>query len=245
MSTPGNDYKRELEKIAEVHLIPDPGQKADVIVRSHMLNRVMPWVKGPEVLEMGAGEAMWTQAVVEAFGHSSIVDGSGALLKNAQANYGDKVKCYESFFEEFLPPNGIRFQTVIATHVLEHVNDPVRVLRQAQKWLALGGRIFAAVPNAMSLHRRLGVKMGLLKTVYDFSERDYRIGHQRVYDLERLKADVSAAGLKIVHVQGFMLKILPVAMMADFPPALTKALADLGDDLPPEMLADIGLVLEP
>jgi hypothetical protein len=70
------------------------------------------------------------------------------------------------------------------------------------------------------------------------------VGHQRVYDLDKLKADAAAAGLKILHVQGFVLKILSAAMMAGFPLALTKAMADLRDELPPEILADGGLVLE-
>jgi 2-polyprenyl-3-methyl-5-hydroxy-6-metoxy-1,4-benzoquinol methylase len=244
-TSPDADYKQRLEEIAGTHLIPDPAQKADAVLRSHIRDRIMRWVRGPEVLEMGAGELMWTQGIVESFGHSSIVDGSGSLLKNARAVYGDKITCYDSLFEEFLPPDGIRFDTVIATHVLEHVNDPVAVLQHARKWLAPGGRIIVAVPNATSLHRRLGVKMGLLKTVYDFSERDYLAGHRRVYDLNKLKADATAAGLKILHEQGFVLKILSAAMMVSLPLALTKAMADLGDELPPEMLADIGLVLEP
>ena len=33
-------------------------------------------------------------------------------------------------------------------------------------------------------------------------------------------------------------------MMADFPEPLFKALFDMGDELPPEMTSDIGLVLE-
>jgi 2-polyprenyl-3-methyl-5-hydroxy-6-metoxy-1,4-benzoquinol methylase len=240
-----SNYKRRIEETAEPYLAPDPGQKVDALLRSHIRDRVMRWVVGPEVLEMGAGELMWTQEIVEKLGHSSIVDGSASLLENATATYGDKVTCYESFFEDFTPPGGRRFQTVVATHVLEHVCTPVQVLKRSHDWLAEGGRMILVVPNATSLHRRLGVKMGALKTVYDFSERDYRLGHQRVYDLETLKADALAAGYKIIHIQGFFLKILPVAMMADFSEALVKALFEVGDEIPPEMSSDIGLVLEP
>lgn len=71
------------------------------------------------------------------------------------------------------------------------------------------------------------------------------MGHQRVCDLDKLKADATAAGLKILHVQGFVLKILSAAMMADFRLAPSKAMANLGDEAPSEMLANIGLVLEP
>jgi SAM-dependent methyltransferase len=236
---------QRLDEIADTYLVPDAGQQVDTMVRGHIRDRIMRWVRGPEILEMGSGEGPWTGEIVERFGHSSVVDGSGKLLQSVRDVYGDKVRCYESYFENFVPPGGLRFQTVIATHVLEHVQDPVQVLRQSRQWLAPGGRIIAVVPNATSLHRRLGVKMGLLKTVYDFSERDLVLGHHRVYDLEQFKSDASSAGFRIVHIQGFFLKILPVSRMVDFPESLMKGLFDLADELPPEMSADIGLVLEP
>jgi len=245
MSTPDAiSYKARLENMAGRYLEPDPGQRVDALLRAHIRDRILQWVRGPEILEMGAAELMWTSEIIAQFGHSAIVDGASKLLENAKAVYQDKVTCYESFFEEFMPPGGFRFQTVIATHVLEHVYEPVKVLARSREWLAPGGRMILIVPNATSLHRRIGVKMGTLKTVYDFSERDYQLGHQRVYDLEMLNAHAIEAGYRIVHKQGFLLKILPVSKMVDFPEPLVKALFDIADELPAEMSADIGLVLE-
>ena len=182
-------YKHHIEQSAQVYLSGDPGQKVDTMLRHHIRDRIMQWVRGPEIIEMGAAELTWTEEVIERFGHSTIVDGSGYLLRHAEATYGAKVACYESLFENFTPPDGKRFQTVIATHVLEHVYEPVQVLRHCHEWLAPGGRMIVIVPNATSIHRRLGVKMGTLQTVYDFTERDVQLGHQRVYDLDRLKSD--------------------------------------------------------
>jgi 2-polyprenyl-3-methyl-5-hydroxy-6-metoxy-1,4-benzoquinol methylase len=182
--------------------------------------------------------------MIQRFGRTSVIDGSRKLLQNLKDTHGDRVACHESFFEDFLPPGDVRFNTVIATHVLEHVHDPIAVLKRSRQWLAAGGRIIAVVPNATSLHRRIGVKMGQLKTIYDFSERDVALGHQRIYDMETLKSHAREGGYKIVHTQGFQLKILPFSMMAAFPESLFKALFELGDELPPEMTSDIGVVLE-
>jgi 2-polyprenyl-3-methyl-5-hydroxy-6-metoxy-1,4-benzoquinol methylase len=237
-------HKQRLDKFGDTYLIPDPGQRMDFLVGREIRDRVMRWVRGPEILEMGAGDGRWTVEIIQRFGHSSVVDGSRKLLENLKTAHGDKLTCHECFFEDFVPPGGARFQTVIATHILEHVHEPVAVLQRSQQWLAPGGRMILVVPNATSLHRRLGVKMGHLKTVYDFSERDYALGHQRIYDMETLKSHALEAGYRIVHAQGFQLKILPFAMMADFPEPLFKALFDIGDELPPEMTSDIGLVLE-
>ena len=113
-----SSYKQRIEQSAGTYLASDPGQRVDTMLRCHIRDRIMPWVKGPEVLEMGAAEMTWTKEIVERFGHSTIVDGSGALLRNARSVYGDKVACHESLFEEFIPPDGRHFHTVIATHVL-------------------------------------------------------------------------------------------------------------------------------
>ncbi len=245
MTGPDSGYQERLEEIAERHLSPDAGQKVDVWLRSQIMSRILRWVRGPDVLEMGAGEVMWTDELVERFGRSSIVDGSATLLDHACKKYGDRVTGYASFFESFVPPDGIRFDTVVATHVLEHVHDPVRVLQQARLWLKTGGRIVVVVPNATSLHRRIGVKMGRLKSVYDLSERDHAIGHQRVFDAPQLEAAVADAGFGVVHRQGFLLKTVSVAQMVDYPPELVTALFDVADELPMDMAADLALVIEP
>jgi SAM-dependent methyltransferase len=48
-----------------------------------------------------------------------------------------------------------RFDLVTAFHVLEHVPDPVRVLRRMLEWLAPGGLLVIEVPNAGGLGARL------------------------------------------------------------------------------------------
>jgi SAM-dependent methyltransferase len=48
-----------------------------------------------------------------------------------------------------------RFDVVTAFHVLEHVPDPVRVMRRMLEWLAPGGLLIVEVPNAGGLGARL------------------------------------------------------------------------------------------
>jgi hypothetical protein len=44
--------------------------------------------------------------------------------------------------------------------------------------------------------------MGLLSSEYELNERDKALGHYRVYDLNTLTTDATAAGLKIVDKGG-------------------------------------------
>ena len=59
----------------------------------------------------------------------------------------------QGFFETFEHP--ARFDIIEAGFILEHVDDPAVVLKRLHQFLAPGGRIFIAVPNARSLHRLL------------------------------------------------------------------------------------------
>ena len=84
--------------------------------------------------------------------------------------------------------------------------------------------------------------MGLQPELDTLSDRDRLVGHLRVYALDDLAADLGAAGLAVVHRFGYLLKTLPNAMQRDHPPALLAAMSDVGEDLAPELLANIGVV---
>lgn len=236
--------KEDLEKIADVHLNPHAAHLLDCKVLKLDMDKMISRVKGPSVLELGYGDGMWTEKMIEVFGHTHVVDASSKLLSRVKELYQDNVECYESFFEEFSPPDGKRFNTIIATHVFEHIHDPVKVMKRAKSWLAPGGRILIIVPNATSLHRQLAVMMGIQSTVYDFSPRDHEVGHVRVYDFKTLKEDVTTAGYNIVFEQGLFLKILPNSMMTDFSDQLLEALVDISDDMQIELMANLVLVIE-
>jgi 2-polyprenyl-3-methyl-5-hydroxy-6-metoxy-1,4-benzoquinol methylase len=137
------------------------------------------------------------------------------------------------------------FDMIVATHVLEHVEDPVAVLKRARGWLTPRGRVLIIVPNATSLHRQLAVRMAIQPTVYSFSPRDRQVGHVRVYDLQSLRRDIEAAGLTVVAQRGLFLKILPNHMMAGFSDELLRALVDISDDLPTDLMANLALVAQP
>ena len=70
-------------------------------------------------------------------------------------------------------------------------------------------KIYITVPNAQSLHRRIGFEAGLLRNVYEFSQEDVLVDRQRYYDLNSLTSDCESAGLTIHKTKGLFLK--PIA----------------------------------
>jgi hypothetical protein len=67
------------------------------------------------------------------------------------------------------------------------------------------------------------------------------VGHQRVYDLNGLRTDLTASGFTPQEEFGYQLKTVPNAMMAGWPEELLAALIDISAEIPPAMLANIAV----
>lgn len=192
------------------------------------------------ILECGYGEGTITGPLVECGYSVEIVEGSAKLCQAARERFGSKISVHESLFETFKPAQP--YDAALALHVLEHVDDPRQVISNIASWLAPGGCVVAVVPNAQSLHRQLAVMIGLQPTIDHLSPRDKTVGHQRVYSLDQFTADFEAAGLEVEQRFGYFVKIVPNSMMRDWSPDLLRVLTEISDELPPHLLANIGVV---
>jgi hypothetical protein len=83
--------------------------------------------------------------------------------------------------------------------------------------------------------------MGLIPKLDTLSDRDHLVGHQRVYSLNELKQDLFEAGFECLEIKGFFLKLLPNSMMLSYTTSLIDGLNLIGDDVPVEMSANIGV----
>lgn len=193
-----------------------------------------------EVLELGYGEGIISEFLRKQRCRLTIVEGSKKLVRVAQAA-GFHVE--DSLFEDYVPRKP--YDIVLANHVLEHVDDPIRVLKRMRGWLKPRGQIFAIVPNSESLHRHIGLAMGLQKKLDDLSPRDHLVGHQRVYSLRELEADFVDSGLKVLYKGGYFLKFFANGSMLEFSHELIKGFNELSRDFPPELCANIYVTAEP
>lgn len=167
---------------------------------------------GSRCLELGPATGYMTRQLVNCFESVTAVEGSESLYSQIPDWKNlTKVNC---LFEEF-QPNGV-FDTIMMNHVLEHIQEPVGMLKVIKNWLAPGGRFIIGVPNALSFHRLAAVEMGLLNHPNSLNERDVELGHYRVYDLALLRSHVMEAGWSIHHEGGIFLKFLPNYMIEKF-----------------------------
>jgi len=185
------------------------------------------------LLELGLGHGFSTKKLSETYSPHVVVEGSPAVIRNFRIhNPSCPVQIEESLFEHYSTNN--RFDIIVMGFVLEHVEDPVFILKRFSRFLAKDGRMFVAVPNAEVLNRRVGKIMGLIDDITKPSENDLLLGHRRYYTVSTLQTDLLRAGYEVAHIEGIYLKPLSTRQMLslNLAPAAINALCEVGIDYP-------------
>jgi len=211
--------------------------------REYLFNTLKQYYLPGTALELGSADGILTKRYCNEFEHVTVVDGSELFLKQIKQKIkAGNLSLFCSLFEEWETKN--KFNNIFMTHILEHLDNPVSVLTKATKWLAKKGRIFIAVPNADSLHRIIGVKLGMIPAKNSLNEQDVILGHKRIYTPKLLKSHVAKAGLKIVKYGGCMVKPLSNRQIeAQWDDKLIDAFFACSNDLP-DLCSEIYIVAE-
>lgn len=197
---------------------------------------VLARARGGRALELGCAMGVMTEELVGRFSELDIVEGSEVYAAKARTLAPPSGRVHHCLFEEFRP--GREYDTIVMSWILEHIGAPQELLERARGWLAPQGEIHIVVPNAESLHRRVGLSMGLLHRLDQLNETDLAVGHRRVYTWDRLANEVASAGLGLVRMDGILLKPLPSALMEPWPPQLRAAFFELSS-LAPRLCSEI------
>ncbi len=159
------------------------------------------------MLELGSYKGNLTKRLLPYSNDISCVEASEVAINEAKENLGSNIKYFHTLFEEANLPK--KYDNVILTHVLEHLDDPVKVLKRINdEWLSDKGRFFLVCPNANAPSRQIAVKMGLISHNSAVTPAEAEHGHRITYSLDTLERDAVAAGLKVVHRSGIFFKAL-------------------------------------
>ncbi|PKP49331.1 MAG: class I SAM-dependent methyltransferase [Bacteroidetes bacterium HGW-Bacteroidetes-1] len=177
------------------------------VMHHYMLKSFLPFFKEGNFLELGSFKGDFTKRFIEHFNDITCVEASDEAIMEAKNLFSDKVKFYNSLFEEVVLP--VRYDNIVLTHVLEHISDPVKVLKRINdEWLSENGRFFLVCPNANAPSRQIAVKMGLISHNSAIAPAEKEHGHQITYTLDTLERDAKKAGLHVVHRSGIFFKAL-------------------------------------
>lgn len=185
------------------------------------------------ILELGLGPGITTTIFSKHFKRHVVLDASPAVIERFRLSHPDcSAHIVESYFEDFQSDE--RFDVIVMGFVLEHVDDPHKILTHFRQFLAPKGKMFLTVPNAEVLNRKLGHLAGMLPDMKQLSEHDYLCGHQRYFTVQSLKEAVVKAGYKIRRIEGIYLKPFTTTQMKslNFPKNVMDALCEVGIDYP-------------
>lgn len=177
------------------------------VMHPFMIKSFEPFFNKGSLLELGSFKGDFTRRFQPYFDDITCVEASDVAIAEAKQKLGDKVKFVNSLFENASLPT--RYDNIVLTHVLEHLDDPVLVLKRInEEWLAENGRFFLVCPNANAPSRQIAVKMGLISHNAAVTPAEAEHGHRCTYTLDTLEWAAVAAGLKVVHRSGIFFKAL-------------------------------------
>jgi ribosomal protein S18 acetylase RimI-like enzyme/SAM-dependent methyltransferase len=177
------------------------------VMHPFMVTSFLPYFKKGNLLELGSFKGDFTKRLLPYFDDITCVEASEEAIAVAKEQLGSGIKFIKAVFETADLPE--KYDNIVMTHVLEHLDDPVAVLKRINdEWLSDTGRFFLVCPNANAPSRQIAVKMGLISHNTAVTPAEKEHGHRITYSLDTLERDARAGGLRVVHRTGIFFKAL-------------------------------------
>jgi 2-polyprenyl-3-methyl-5-hydroxy-6-metoxy-1,4-benzoquinol methylase len=178
----------------------------DTILRRYIMRTLEPFLPAGRALEMGCYTGDMTELIAGRYADVTVIEASEELVAAAGARLEGRARFVLGTFETVDISD--RYDAIFLVHTLEHLDDPVSVLRRVNDWLADGGRLFVVVPNANAASRQIAVHMGLIPFNDAVTDDERLHGHRKTYRLDTLARDALDGGLRIVQSGGVFFKPL-------------------------------------
>lgn len=178
------------------------------VMHHYMLKSIKNFKLHEDILELGCFEGRFTERLVKDYKFVTAVEGSSNAYEIAKNNPKlSNVNFICSMFEDLKTPT--QYSNILMSHVLEHLDDPVQILKKINNnLLADDGYFFLICPNANAPSRQIAVKMGLISHNSAVTPAEAEHGHHITYTLDTLERDATQAGLDVVHRSGIFFKSL-------------------------------------
>lgn len=165
---------------------------------------ICPFCKGKDVLEIGCASGEMTEELMKVSRTLTVVEPARRFADIARDKYSPGITVYNCFLEEL--KKALSFDVIVLSSLLHHIERPDLFLGRVGKFLAIDGIVLATVPNIQSLHRRVGVKAGLLKDEYADTERNIKFHQHGKFDKKSFEELFRTCGFEVLESFGYMLK---------------------------------------
>ncbi len=176
--------------------------------------------KNPKkILEIGCGFNPLFEKYTEFEEFTVIEPGEKAYNHiKEKASKNKKIKCINDYFENSLDYlSNEKFEYISATGVLHETPTPKLFLETLRKLSNKDTEIYLNVPNAFSMHRVIAKEMGLIKNIYQKTERNILLEQNNIFDRESLLKLLKEKfeNIEIIECKTFFLKPFTHAQMMD------------------------------
>lgn len=155
----------------------------------HRYRDLAKFKPGRDLLEIGCGTGEFL-AITKTAGHTvSGLDLSADVVEYMTKRYPDIQVRHGSLESSGFPPEN--FDVIAALHVIEHVSDPIGLLREMASLLRPGGMVYIRVPNLNCWYRRV-----LGRNWWDFC-----VAHEAHFTNHSLHLALTQAGFEIVDIR--------------------------------------------
>lgn len=168
-----------------------------------ILNQIIPHTR---ILDLGCGDGKVTKLYLEK-GTVAGVDVSETALKMARQR-GIATK-FHDLNNLPLPFEKNSFETVILTDVIEHLLDPLGILKESLRILAKGGKVILTVPNFARFHNRLRMFWGDPLDILHWEKYGDELEHLHWFTKGKLKHLLTLAGFTRI-------RFIPTGLPVDF-----------------------------
>lgn len=157
--------------------------------------------KPARMLEVGCGmKPIFTD--FKGFSHMTVVEPAEGFASHArslaeQHDLAGKVAVKQAFLEA-AGLESDEFDTILLVSLLHEVADPEVFLRKAVSLGQSGARYLLNVPNQMSFHRQLAVKLGLIKEESEISAQQVKLQQNRIFNRQNLTELSESVGLRVL-----------------------------------------------
>lgn len=189
--------------------------------RRQISSRLAPLVSKspPHVLDVGVGRSAVSRHLEFPVRSLTLVEPMRWALDRDEERFGsDDVTRFHGTYEAFVSQTSAtrKYDVVLFSGVLHEMNEneAEQALASTSSILAKGGLVLAVVPNRNSIHRVLGVHLGLQDSLDSRTQAEARVSQQNGYTMSILDGKFASHGFRSVLTETFFLKLSSHAEMA-------------------------------
>lgn len=143
--------------------------------------------KKPSILDVGSGLCVFLYKMKKAGWECTAVDPDKRAIYHAKNNVGIK-----AIFGDFQKLKRIgKYDVVTFNRVLEHVENPIKMLEKCNKYLKNNGFIYIEVPD------------GEIAAIEGFQREEFFIEHFHIFSMASLAIMIMKAGFKVQKIVRF------------------------------------------